>query len=1044
LPILQALTDVDLVTVSTRPLQEYVLPYNPNVVVLPNYLNDDLWRLRPPVPFVVNKDIVVIGYMGGTTHMPDIDMIVPALLELDRRHPGKLLFRFWGIQPPIALRSAPNVQWSSADSPSYPGFAKFFQGQTADIFIGPLRDNLFNVCKSPIKYFEYSALGAPGIFSRIPPYSSVIEDGFNGLLASSLSDWTEALNRLIEDSELRLMIARNAQENIRSNWLLSNNAERWLEVYTMAVKVAAGGKAPASDFSRLVRSLACQVAEGSDNKTQEPRKEQEPVEIKMGNVSRIPTRLRRVRLRLAPPGSLQARLARKFFSPWRAPKVASELSLISDSKLFNASWYLANNRDVAESGMNPALHYLQFGGFEGRDPSPKFNSSWYLAAYKDVEQTRMNPLLHYIKRGRNEGRSPLPQQEGGRASRNTGSKNTPGHKLITRYLSSSYFVWKAEGFQGIRRRFSWGLDKIFSTWKKGGPMLVWEKVRFRLGRPVLDSFSFHPQLIFPADAISSEDKQRQDIENFHFKPLISILIPVYNTPPRYLAAAIDSICRQTYTNFEICICDDGSSDSTVTTELKRISAQDQRIKLFTFRKNSGISAATNKAAELANGDFYAFMDHDDELTSDALFETVRMLNQDPFADVVYSDQDKIDAHGLFSELFYKPDWSPEYFRSAMYVGHLLVVKKDLFHQVGGMLSRFDGVQDYEFMLRVSEIARRIRHIPKILYHWRKIPGSIALSVDEKGDRIEELQVKAVSDQLQRLNILATVTINPSHRHRVIILPKPRLNFPLVSIIVLAGKVPQSMERCVGSIIQRTSYPNYEVVVVVNQTADKTPLKEVIDHPVKVVTSDEEFSFSRASNLGIQNAQGEFVVLLDSDTEVVTVEWIEVLLSYLERKGVGAVGSMLIYPDHTVQHAGIALGISGTADNLMRHFPYISDGFAGSLCCPREVSAVTSACMMLKRQDYVELGGLVEHYATQYQDVDLCLRIQKTGKRILYVPHAVLIRYESHTKGKALNEPMDRALFLDVWGDIIARGDPYYNPHFSLDAGDYSFKGRSGV
>ena len=503
LPILQALTEVDLVTVATPNLREYVLSYNKNVVVLPNYLDDNLWRLRTPASSAGQKDIFVIGYMGGITHMPDLDMIVPVLLDLDRRHPGKLLFRFWGIQPPMALRWAPNVQWSSANFPTYPGFAKYFQGQTADIFIGPLRDNLFNVCKSPIKYFEYSALGAPGIFSRITPYSSVIVDGFNGLLASSLSDWTEALNRLIEDPELRLMIARNAQENIRSNWLLSNNAARWPEAYTMAVKVAAGEKAPESDFPRLVRSLAHQVAEISGNKMQAPGKEQGLTEIKRSAVS------------------------------------DSDLSLINDSKLFDASWYLANNRDVAESDMSPALHHLQFGGFEGRDPSPKFNSSWYLAAYKDVEQARINPLLHYIKHGRNEGRSALPQQEDGGASRNTDSKNTPGHRSITRYLSGSYLVWKAEGFKGIRRRFSWGLDKIYSTWKQGGPMLVWEKVRFRLGHPVPDSFSFHPFLTFPADAISSEDVQRQDIENFHFRPLISILIPVYNTPPRYLAAAIE-------------------------------------------------------------------------------------------------------------------------------------------------------------------------------------------------------------------------------------------------------------------------------------------------------------------------------------------------------------------------------------------------------------------------------------------------------------------------------------------------------------------------
>ena len=418
LPILQALTEVDLVTVATPNLREYVLPYNKNVVVLPNYFDDDIWRLRSPASSAAQKNVIVIGYMGGITHVPDLDMIVPVLLDLDRHHPGKLLFRFWGIQPPMALRWAPNVQWSSADSPTYPGFAKYFQGQTADIFIGPLRDNLFNVCKSPIKYFEYSALGAPGIFSRITPYSSVIVDGFNGLLASSLSDWTEALNRLIEDPQLRLMIARNAQESIRSKWLMSNNAVQWLDAYEMAAKLVAREEPPALAFRGLVRSLAHQVViEEGDVKAQVAEKEQELAEIKRSKIWQAAMLLRRLRVRLIPPGSLRARIARKLFSPWRAPKASSDLALINGSELFDKSWYLANNPDVAVSGINPALHYLQFDGFKGRDPSPKFNSSWYLAAYKDVEQARINPLLHYIKHGRNEGRSALPQQEGGEASR---------------------------------------------------------------------------------------------------------------------------------------------------------------------------------------------------------------------------------------------------------------------------------------------------------------------------------------------------------------------------------------------------------------------------------------------------------------------------------------------------------------------------------------------------------------------------------------------------------------------------------------------------
>lgn len=1001
LPILQALTEVDLVTVATPPLREYVLPYNKNVVVLPNYLNDDLWRLRTPSPLATQKDAIVIGYMGGITHSTDLDMIVPVLLGLDERYPGKLQFRFWGMQPPEHLRPRPNVRWYRTDVTTYPDFAEMFQRQSADIFIAPLRDSLFNACKSPIKYLEYSALGAPGVFSRIDPYSSVITNGDNGLLASSLSEWAESLNRLIEDPALRLAVARNAQENIKSKWLLSTNAAQWPQAYAMAGRTIPGEEPAASAFHGLVRSLAHQVAEGWD---------EIPLELKGGRAWRVALLLRRIRLLLIPPGSLRARFAGKLLSLRQGSPRSDDLALIRDSALFDEAWYLTQNPDVAQSRMSPAFHYLQTGGFEGRDPGPKFSSSWYLATYPEAAQARMNPLLHYLKSGANEAPSSGPLGQG--PGSNT-LKDMRGSKPFGHYLRRAFVLWRDEGLAS-----------------------VWQKVRTRLGGPT--PYIPRPFLAPSVDAASSEEAQKQEIENFSFKPLISVLMPVHNTPIKYLTKAINSIRVQTYANLEICICNDGSSDAAIATKLQEIAAQDQRVKLHSFTKNSGISAATNKAAELASGDFCAFMDHDDELASDALFEVVRLLNQDPLADVIYSDQDKIDGRGSRSEPFYKPDWSPEYFRGAMYVGHLLVVKKDLFDQVGGMLSRFDGVQDYEFMLRVSEIAKRILHIPKILYHWRKIPGSIAFGVDEKGDRIEELQVKAVDEQLRRLNVPAVATFNPAQRHRVVILPKPRLNFPLVSIIVLADHDSQDIGRCLQSIVSRTSYPNYEVVVVADQTADKATLDLLHGLPANVISVHEDPNVSRATSLGVQSARGEYVILLDNDTEVVTVEWIEVLLSYMEREGVGAVGPMLIYPNHTVQHAGIALGIRGTAGHVMQHFPYTSDGYAGSLCCPREVSAVTRACMMLLRQDFVELGGLVEYYAAQYQDVDLCLRLLRTGKRILYVPHAVLIQYESRTRG-VVRDQMDRALLLDTWGDIIARGDPYYNPHFSSDAADYAFR-----
>jgi GT2 family glycosyltransferase len=533
--------------------------------------------------------------------------------------------------------------------------------------------------------------------------------------------------------------------------------------------------------------------------------------------------------------------------------------------------------------------------------------------------------------------------------------------------------------------------------------------------------------------------EQPSLESLRYQPLISVLIPVYNTPVNYLIAAIDSVRHQFYPHWEICICDDASSSKATRNELRKIARSDARIKVVFSQTNGGISVSTNKASEIAQGEFFAFLDHDDELTANALYEMVKAINEDESADVLYSDEDKIDANGIAHEPFFKPDWSAVFFRSVMYVGHLLVVKRGLFQRVNGMNSQFDGVQDYEFMLRVSEITPRVKHVPLILYHWRKIPGSIAMGIDEKGDKIEFLQARAVNEHLSRLGILAIATRHPRHRHRVLVQPKPRKNHPLVSIIILTKDAPQHIGRCLQSVFENTTYPNYEVIIVDNGTTDPDALRILKDNLVKVVSFQEKFNYSKANNAGVQYSQGEFLILLNNDTEVITPDWIEQLLFYCELPDVGAVGPLLLYPDRTVQHAGVVLGFRGTADHVMRHFPSDSDGYAGSLSCPREVSAVTGACLMIKRSDYLNGGGLLEYYESHYQDVDLCLRLLANGKHNLYVSHAVLIHYEGSTRGKFYDH-MDRALLLDTWEDLIAKGDSFYNPNFTLaNSGFYTIK-----
>jgi GT2 family glycosyltransferase len=371
----------------------------------------------------------------------------------------------------------------------------------------------------------------------------------------------------------------------------------------------------------------------------------------------------------------------------------------------------------------------------------------------------------------------------------------------------------------------------------------------------------------------------------------------------------------------------------------------------------------------------------------------------------------------------------------MYVGHLLVVRRALALAVGGFDSRFDKVQDFEFMLRVSERTDRIAHVPKVLYHWRSVPGSVARGAGEKKG-IVELQAAAVAAHLARGGTDAAVEPHPTFDHRVVVRRRAPADAPLVSIVIPTKDAPQHISRCLDSIFERTSYPRFEVVVVDNGTTDPRALAAIRKHPVQVVPFAEPFNFSVANNRGVEATRGETLVLLNNDTEVIDRDWLEQLVAHLHAPGVGIVGPVLLYPDRSVQHAGVVLGFRGTADHVMRGFPADSDGYAGSLSCTREVSAVTGACLAIRRADYVALGGLLDLYGTAYQDVDLCLRVREQGRRILCVATARLVHHESATRGTAYDF-LDRALLLDTWGEVIERGDPYYNPNFTLERHDYS-------
>ncbi len=518
-------------------------------------------------------------------------------------------------------------------------------------------------------------------------------------------------------------------------------------------------------------------------------------------------------------------------------------------------------------------------------------------------------------------------------------------------------------------------------------------------------------------------------------PRISIITPAWNTRPSWLAEAAISVLEQTPREREWCIVDDAST-KTGFHRLFPILQTSSQIKVRSLERNRGISGATNEGLRVASAEYVCFLDHDDMLTPTAIAECLEALDRG--LDAVYTDSDKVDESGIRREPFYKPDWSPEYFRGVMYIGHLLCVRRDFALEIGGFDSRYDGVQDFEFMLRYSEKTGRIGHVSKVLYHWRAVQNSVASSSDAKGD-LGKLQCAAVQEQLTRLHLPAAAEAPGPVRIASRLFLEPRTNGPCVSIVHSGRKTLQTywIDALPASLKRR------RILISRSCASITTPpmrgaLRLMQTRQVKRVPYSGSFNFSRANNLGIKQARGQVLVLMNNDIEVITASWIDEMLYYALQKDVGAVGGMLLYPDKSVQHAGVVLGCRGTADHVLRHAPEDSDGYAGSLACAREVSAITAACLMVQREKFERAGGFNEYYHTIYQDVDLCLELRSQGLRNIFTPRARFFHLESPSRGRYY-DLIDRNLLLDRWGEAIAASDPYYNRNLDVEACDYSLK-----
>lgn len=536
---------------------------------------------------------------------------------------------------------------------------------------------------------------------------------------------------------------------------------------------------------------------------------------------------------------------------------------------------------------------------------------------------------------------------------------------------------------------------------------------------------------------NNDDHKKIEAEskNFLYNPKISIIIPVWNTDKKWLCKAIDSVLQQSYTVWELCLVDGNSSKPYIKRILSDYTKKDNRIKVKFLSENKGISGNSNEALSMATGDFITLLDHDDEIAPFALFEIVKFLNQNPDLDYIYSDEDKIDTDDKRFEPFFKPDWSPDLLLACGYTNHLSVYRKVLVDKIGGFRIEYNGSQDYDLLLRFTENIPddHIGHIPKILYHWRQIPGSTSIDPFAKNSLVVNVAKKALEDAIKRRGIKGKVVdgLWPSS-YRVI---REINGNPKISIIIPTKDKVNILKKCIDSIENKTTYKNYEIIIVDNNSNEIQTKDYLKNLKHKVIQFNEKFNFSKINNIASKEATGDYIIFLNNDIEILSPDWIESMLEQAQIPEIGAVGAKLLYPDGSIQHAGVILGMSpdqatGIAGHIFNKFSYKDNGYFGFINVIKNYSAVTAATMMVRKSVFDELGGFDEKLSVCYNDVDLCLRMRKKGYRIVYTPYSELIHHESQSRG-CFVDINEAKYMVNRWGDIL-KHDPYYSPNLALD------------
>ena len=610
---------------------------------------------------------------------------------------------------------------------------------------------------------------------------------------------------------------------------------------------------------------------------------------------------------------------------------------------------------------------------------------------------------------------------------------------VARAIGQGFRILRTSGPVGFVRAFNEGTHRLAKE-SSLGPLLT----------PIhnaIDGLGYR-RWARRYDRLSPDDLReiREATERLEYRPLISVLMPVYNTDQRWLKAAIQSVRDQLYTNWELCIADDASTDVKVGRILRGFQAKDPRIKVDFRRVNGHISAASNSALRLATGQFVALADHDDVLPAHALLAVVHELNRHPEADIVYSDEDRLDESGRRYDPYFKPDFNVELFRGQNFISHLGVYRTDLVRRVGGFREGLEGSQDYDLAWRIMEHsdAARIRHIPHVLYHWRAIVGSAALGTREK-TYAHDAARRAVEDHLLRTGVQATCepALNATYHQRVrYALPQPA---PHVTIIIPTRDRVNLLSRCVGSVTGRSTYPSFDIVIVDNGSIEPETFAcfEQLrsDGRVSILRVDEPFNFSRLNNQAVAGARGEVICFLNNDTEVISADWLEEMVSRATQSHVGAVGAMLYYPNNRIQHAGVILGLGGVASHAFKGLGRTTGGDHARAALAQAMSAVTAACLVVRKGVFTEAGGFDEALAIAYNDVDLCLRLRARGFENIWTPFAELYHYESVSRGDDVGSGRpgfleESRLMYERWGDVLM-SDPYFNPNLSLERADFA-------